>query len=175
MANVNVRQYSEAMYEIAKEENVVEDYIQLSLALIDVSNDNEKIFNYLSSREITPKEKKAFIKEITLDYEFYNNWLNIIVESRKSKYIKEYIDELINIHNKEKGIIKGYAYTTTPIDKELLNKLEESSSKKISKKVMLINKIDKELIGGIKLEIEDDVWDNSIKNKLKQLLKEGSK
>ncbi len=174
MVNTNSRQYSEAIYEIAKEENMVEDYIQLSLALISISNDNKKIFSYLASREITIDEKKKLVKELTCDYEYYNNWLNILIESGRSKYLKNYIEELINIYNKEKGIIKGFAYTTIPLNQNLIKELEESSSKKINKKVMLINKIDKELIGGIRLEIDDDVWDNSIKNKLKQLLKEGS-
>lgn len=174
MINVNARQYSEAIYEIAKEENLVEDYIQLSLAIINVSNEDEKIFNYLSSNEITSNEKKDLIKELTCDYELYNNWLNILIDSGKSKFIKEYIKELINIYNKEQGIVKGCAYTTSFIDNDLLKQLEKSSSEKIGKKVMLVNKLDKELIGGIRLEINDDVWDNSIKNKLKQLLKEGS-
>ena len=174
MININARQYSEAIYEIAKEEKVVDDYIQLSLALINISNDNQQVFNFLSSREITIEKKKELIKEITCDYEFYTNWLNILVESGRSKYIRQYIEELINIHNKAQGIIKGHAYTTTPLDENLLKELEESSSKKIGKKVMLVNKIDKEIIGGIKLVIEDDVWDNTIKNKLKQLLKEGN-
>ena len=175
MVKIKARQYAEALYNLAKEENVVEDYVALSLALLNVANENPAVFEYFASNNIENDEKQNFIKELTQGYLYYENWLNILLDSGRAMYVRDYINEFLNIYNKEKGIIKGHVYTVEPLSSEIIQTLEENVSKKINKKVMLENKINKELIGGIKLEVEDEVWDNTIKNKLKQLLKEGVK
>ena len=174
MNNIKARQYTQAIYDIADENNQIKDYLNLSLAIIDVGLHNDKLFSYLGHPEVDPNDKKEIISDLTSEYEYYKNWLYVIIDSGKSKYIKEYINDFIKIYNEQNNIIKGYVWTTEPIDKELSLQLEKLVSKKIDKKVMLENRINKEIIGGIKLEVGDNVWDNSIKNKLMQLLKEGS-
>lgn len=171
---VKARQYAQAIYDIAKDNNQTRDYLDLSMAIIDAGNHNKEMFDYLGSGNIGLDEKSVLIKDITLENEFFSNWLLILLESGKGRYLREYINEFINIYNEEHGISNGYVWTTEPIDQEMINKLEDSISKKIKKEVKLQNKINKEIIGGVRLEVGDNVWDNTIKNKLIQLLKEGS-
>ena len=168
-----IKQYSQAIYELASENKLMNKYIDLSLALINVSGSNEKVFVYLSSPDVNHDQKKELIEQIVGEYKYYKNWLNILVDAGKSRHILNCIEEFIHIYNKENNIVEGYAWTTEPLKQEVINTIEKKVTKKINKKVMIKNKIDKQLIGGIKLEIGDDVWDNTIKNKLVQLIKEG--
>ncbi len=171
---VKTRQYAQAIYDIAKENNQVNDYLDLALAIIDAGNHEKNLFDYIGSGNVSINEKSVLIKDITQGNEFFANWLLILLESGKGRYIREYIDELINIYNEEHGISKGYVWTTEPINQEIINKFEELVSRKLDLQVKLQNKINKEIIGGVRLEVGDNVWDNTIKNKLLQLLKEGS-
>lgn len=175
MNNIKAKQYAQAIYEIAKESNLENDYLDLSLALIDVGNHDPNLFNYIGSPNVNHGDKKNLLTEIVEDENnYYLHWLFILIESGRTKYLRDYINEYINLYNDEHNIIKGYAWTTKPIDQSIISKLQELMSKKIDKEVMIENRIDKSIIGGIKLEVGDDVWDNTIKNKLLQLLKEGS-
>ncbi len=171
---VKTRQYAQAIYEIAKESNQTNDYLDLAIALIDAGNHNPELFDYLASGSVALNEKSVLIKDITQGNEFFSNWLLILLESGKGRYLREYINEYINIYNEENGISNGYVWTTEPIDQSVISKFEELLSKKLDKEIKLQNKINKEIIGGVKLEVGDNVWDNTIKNKLLQLLKEGS-
>ncbi len=171
---VKTRQYAQAIYEIANESNQLNDYLDLAIALIDAGNHNPELFDYIGSGNVSLGDKSVLIKDITQGNEFFANWLLILLESGKGRYIREYVDEFINIYNEEHGISKGYVWTTEPIDQEIINKFEELISNKLDKEVKLQNKINKEIIGGVRLEVGDNVWDNTIKNKLLQLLKEGS-
>lgn len=175
MNNIKTKQYSQAIYDIAKEENLIENYLNLSLAIIHIANYNMSLFSYLGHQSVSKDEKKKLIKEICEGNEYYQNWLFLLVDSGLSKHLRLYINNFIDIYNNEHGIEKGIAWTTEPCSPEMLKKLEEKLTNKLNKKIMLKNKINKELIGGIKLEVGDNVWDNTIKNKLLQLLKEGSK
>ncbi len=171
---VKTRQYAQAIYDIAKENNQVNDYLDLAIALIDAGNHNQQLFDYLASGNVGLDEKSVLIKDIIEGNEYFSNWLLILLESGKGRYLREYIDEFINIYNEEHGISNGYVWTTEPIDQSIINKFEELVSKKLNKEIKLQNKINKQIIGGVRLEVGDNVWDNTIKNKLLQLLKEGS-
>lgn len=171
---VKTRQYAQAIYDIAIEEKLIEDYVDLAIAIIDAGNHNAELFKYLASGSISINDKSVLIKDITQGNEFFANWLLILLESGKARYLREYINEFINMYNEANGISNGYVWTTEPIDQTIINKFEEALSKKLDKVVKLQNKINKEIIGGIKLEVGDNVWDNTIKNKLLQLLEKGS-
>ncbi len=171
---LKTKQYGQAIYDIAKENNQVDDYLDLAIALIDAGNHNEELFNYLGSGNVSFEDKVTLVKDITQGNEYFSNWILILLESGKGKYLREYINAYINIYNEEHGISNGYVWTTEPINQDIINKFEELVSKKLDKKIKLQNKINKQIIGGIRLEVGDNVWDNTIKSKLLQLLKEGS-
>ena len=63
-------------------------------------------------------------------------------------------------------------YTVNELSKEQINKLEESVTKKLNKKVELSNVIDPSIIGGIKIVVNDTVFDNSIVRRLESLKQE---
>ena len=73
MVKIKARQYAEAIYDLAKEENVIEDYISLSLAIINIANENKAVFDYLASNNILHTEKKKLLKELCQGYEYYEN------------------------------------------------------------------------------------------------------
>ena len=71
--------------------------------------------------------------------------------------------------NKEKGILNGVIYTTELLESNQTKQIEEAMSKKLDIKVQLTNLQDKEIIGGIKVVVEDDVWDYTIASQIKEL------
>ncbi|BDU67390.1 MAG: ATP synthase subunit delta [Candidatus Tyloplasma litorale] len=169
-----IKPFAKALYEIAKEQFNQKDYLDLSLAIIDLLKNDNKILNYLGSYEVKFEDKKELIKELTHGFKYYFNWLCILVEQGNGRHIHEFINGYINIYNEKNGIVKGYAWTTEWLDIKVIEKLGKNISKKINKKVMFENRINKDLIGGIRLEVEDNVWDNTVKGKLMEILKKGS-
>ncbi len=171
---IKARQYAQAIYDVAQESNNLVETIDLATAFIDAANHEDKLLNYLSSGSIAFADKVALINDITQGNEYFANWLLILIESGKSRYLRDYVDELINLYNEKHGISKGYVWTTEPVDQSIINRFEELLSNKLDKEVKLQNKINKNIIGGVRLEVGDNVWDNTIKSKLLQLLEKGS-
>ena len=89
----------------------------------------------------------------------------------------EILNEFIRISNLEDGIIEGIIYSVEFLSSEQIDNVSKAIEQKINKKVVLKNRIDNTLIGGIKVVVDDYNFDGSIKNKLKKLnqyLKEGN-
>lgn len=83
---------------------------------------------------------------------------------------EEILKALEKIINKEGGVIKAKVTTEIKLDGELGKEITEFIKKKYKiKEVILEEKVDKKLLGGIKIEIEDDIIDATLRNKIKQL------
>jgi|TARA_B100000768_G_scaffold176064_1_gene188304 F-type H+-transporting ATPase subunit delta len=119
----------------------------------------------LSSLNLIFKQLGALsLSLINVLYE--NNRMNIL-DIVALKYIERYKDF--------KGIQSATVTTAVPLNKELENQILETTSKLTNKKMTLINKVDKSLVGGFVLRVGDIEYNASFKNKLKNIKQEFNK
>jgi F-type H+-transporting ATPase subunit delta len=100
---------------------------------------------------------------------------NTVVFLKKNKLLskyKEILKHLQNISDYEEKIVRAQVTTTDKLGHKLKEELEEILKKRYKAKDVEIENIeDPNLIGGIKLEIKDEVIDLSFAHKLYQLQK----
>ena len=127
----------------------------------------ESCFRLLfDSKKLTDKNKCLIIRD-TLN-EFHDivlEFLCIIIVNKKTKSLMEIINKFLNLANKELSKHKIEVYTADKIPTKDLEKLFQSLNFEIE------TKIDKSLIGGIKIKHENKIFDNSIQYQLNQLKK----
>ena len=83
---------------------------------------------------------------------------------------EELLKSLEDIVNKENGIIKVQVTTCEKLDKGIEKEIEEYIKKKYqASKVIVELKEELKLLGGIKIEIGDDIIDTTLLNKIHQL------
>jgi F-type H+-transporting ATPase subunit delta len=95
---------------------------------------------------------------------------DIITKKNREPLLPAIAKEFHNAYNEYKGIRKATITTAVPLDAKLKAEFEQIV-KNLSNKtqVELLEKIDKEMIGGFVLNIDDKQIDASIKNKLKAM------
>jgi len=109
------------------------------------------------------KDKKSVTKSI-------GNLVKMLVQNNILSDSDEIIRKYIQVYNKDKHIVDATVFSTISLDE---NQIEQI--KKVIKKQLLVsevevtNIIDKELIGGLRIQVEDLVMDASIHTQLKQL------
>jgi len=77
-------------------------------------------------------------------------------------YFKEYLDEY-------RGIVRGTVYAAVPLSETQMQELKKFLDRKTGKNVILVQKIDENLIGGFVVQIKDIVIDSSIRGQLLRL------
>ena len=70
------------------------------------------------------------------------------------------------------GIKVGKVYSAYELTEDQIHKIEKAMSQKEAKKVQLRMVIDESLIGGIKVEVDNHIYDDSLSYKLESLRKE---
>lgn len=162
--------YANALFSIALEENKVEFYKNEIKMLKQVILENDDILHLLSSCFIRKEDKEKIIDDVFKNQDInIINFLKVIVNNKRTNYLIKIFDEFIKTCNENLNVKEGIVYSITKLDKNQVEEIEKALKVRLNCEVELVNLIDERLLGGVKVVIEDKIFDGSIKNKLEKL------
>lgn len=173
MSNIRVAsRYSKALLELAIEKNSLEEVKKDMHSLLSISSENRELSLALANPIINYDKKFNILKalfgksanEITMTF------FDLVTRKNRSKSLIPTAEEFLKQYNDYQGIQVAEVTTTIPLTASLRKEFE-AIVKEVSglQKVELVEKIDKELIGGFVLKVNDKQIDDSINGKLRYL------
>ena len=161
--------YANALLSIAVDEKKVEYYRNEIKMIRSSFLENEEIIHLLSSAFLEFNEKEKIIDNIYQDNDNIKNFIKIIVKNNRANIIIKIFNEFIKRCNELLGIKDGIVYSVRLLTEDEISHIEKGIKNRLGYSVELENIIDDKLIGGIKVLVEDKIFDGSIKNKLEKL------
>lgn len=166
--------YAESLFDLAKEMNQVEAYSK-DIDLIRTVFESDPSFVPFFSHVLIEDEAKCALLDKSFKgqvNDYVVNFLKLLVRKRRMRYVMEIIEAFKALTNEHFGILEGILYANYDISVQEVKEVEDALSKKENKMIRLRVVNDPSLIGGIKVEINNRVFDGSIKNKVALLKKE---
>lgn len=174
MAKLVGKRYAEALFEVALELNKLEQFKEEIIAISDVFENEPKLKTIFLHPKLSKSEKKDIVNSLFKDKisQQMLNLMYIVIDKGRERYIKYIKDEYVDLANEKQGIVEAVAVTAVPMEEVEKIKLQNKLTEKLGKNIILKNVIDKEIIGGVLIKIEDKVIDSSIKGQLDMIQKE---
>ena len=178
MAKLISKTYGDALFELALEENKVDDYVEEVRGIAQVLDENEDLTKLLNHPKIGKEEKIQVIGQIfegRISRELLG-LLNMIVEKDRNNEMKEIFEYFIDRVKEYKNI--GVASVVSAVE------LTDSQKAQVEKRLLettkyvqfeISYKVDADLIGGMVIRIGDRVVDSSIRTRLYELTKDLTK
>ena len=162
------KEYAEALYAIASEENAIEEYSSALVTIHRIAEEEPDYIEFLSSPAISLSDKISAIDEAfgSSFPEYIISFLKVMCENGHARVLCDCIREFISITMMSSGKAIAEVFSAAPLTDEQKNALTAKLSNITQKKVEAIYTVDPELIGGIKIEIEGKTYDGSILKKL---------
>ncbi len=166
-----LQRYAIALFSLALEENRLEDYFAESQQLLEIFETNEAFVELIKNEVLTAEEKKEIIFSVFEKYCSKNflYFMYVLIDHHREPYLKEILKEFIQLCFNHFNIKQGMVYSTTSLSQKQIKQLEKKTSLILQAKVQLQNQIQKDLIGGFKIEVDGWVLDYSIQQKMKQM------
>jgi len=164
------RRYAEALISLGKDDGNLERYEQELSSFNKLLKENEELAECLLNPIYHNDNKKNIINLILDKIEFsenIKNFLFLLVDKGRIIYFDEICKVYQNRLDEISGVVKAEVTVTEPLTKKQKNKIQNILSKALNKKVFIEEKIDTNIIGGIITEVEDKIYDGSIKNQIK--------
>ena len=162
--------YALALFSIYQDEKRVEEMQNEVKTIRKILNENLDFVMILGSDFLPLDERIAMIDKVFagVDKDF-QSLLKIILKNGRTAYLDEVLQAFNSYCNAYRGVDEGLVYSTRPLDELTKSKIEKRISEIEKSKIELINKVDPELIGGVKVVIHDRIYDGSIKHQIEMM------
>lgn len=162
---------AEALYAIALEENKVAEY---QGALKEVAADflaNPPFLSLLSSYALSKEKAFALIDEIygKSPLKSLPSFLKVLVDRHAIEHFKEVRATYDSLANAYQGVKEGIVFSVDPLSEEERANLEKCFSEKLGTRIVLENRLDRGLIGGVKVALDGKVYDGSLETRVEAL------
>ncbi len=164
--------YGNALFELALEEGKLDSLYEEAVALIQILNDNEDLIKLLSHPKVSKDEKLKLVAD-TFDgrvSDELTGLMSMVVEKGHTGQLIRILNYFVKQVKKEKNI--GVATVVSAV--ELSDAQKQAIEKRLIETTVYDTMevdyaVDKSLIGGLVIRIEDRVVDSSIKTKLENM------
>ena len=164
--------YARALFEVSSEVSEldkVENDIKNFQSLIR-SSEEIGVFLKDPTQSITQQIKVINLLSDKLNFsKNLKNFFLLLIEKRRIFFIQKISESFLKLCSKRRGEIKAVLISSKDLSKPELDKISKELSEVIGSILKFDYKIDKELIGGLKLQVGSFMIDTSIKSKLSKL------
>lgn len=166
--------YALALFQLAEANNLVDQIEEEVKVVKEIFSQDKQILSFLTSPKIGKDKKRELINEAYGEFNpFVINTLLLLLDRQRAQYILTVIDEFIQISYENKGIAKAHVESVRPLKDEEKEALVSVFAKKLNKKSLEIeNTVNEELLGGLKIQIGNRIYDGSLRGKLDGLKRE---
>jgi F-type H+-transporting ATPase subunit delta len=165
--------YSRALFDLALEKKIL-DKVYEDMKFISEISVVPEMKEFLDSPIIRPSKKAEILhKVIGKNIESLSlSFISMVVNNERESFLPAIARAFIHETKEYNGITESVLTTAIPVDAKIKKQITDLISGIFKTKVELKEVIDKNIIGGFILRVEDNYIDASVKNKLRKIEKE---
>lgn len=166
--------YASALLKTALEKDILDTVYGDMLLLQETIDNSRDLQFFLKSPLIKKAVKISAMDEIFGDKisDLTKNLLHLLSEKSREKLLHDITRAFVALHKAHHGIIDIDVESAFELNEDQVDELKSKLEKSTGKTVDLHVSVNEELMGGLKVRIDDTVIDGSVKHKLSQLKEE---
>ncbi len=165
------KRYAEALFQLAQKNNTV-DAVSTDMAEIKkVLEGNKELMVLLDSPKITTEQKRQMFDTLFAGAQtIVLNALKVVLDKGRIHELPAIVDAFMTLSYDASGAAEAVVYSTTTLSEDELTRISTTFAKKVGKeKLHITNKIDPSLLGGVKVQVGNLIYDSTVATKLESL------
>ena len=165
------REYGDGLYALCEEEHISKDVLEELLMLSRLFREQPDFIRLLGNMSLSKQERVQIIDQVLRSqiHPYLLNFLKILCERNALNEYEGCLSAFKTLYNQAHGIVEATVTTAVPLDDEQRARMTQKLSTMTEKLVVLNEKVDESLIGGVLLEMNGQRYDNTLKNRLKSI------
>ena len=163
--------YARALFELSKESNELEKTEKNISDFKLLYYGSDEIKNFVKDPSKSIIQQNEVVNFIGEKLEFSKNlksFFLLLIKKRRIFFIKKILKSFLKLCAKKRGELKASLISSRELSKSELDRISKDLSDTMGSTLKFDYKVDKDLIGGLKLQLGSFMIDTSIKNKLRK-------
>jgi len=164
--------YSLALYELAIENNELNEIENHSFSIINLIIANEDFKSLIKDPTNKKEDQLNVLEKISNQYKLnklLKKFLGFLIFKRRFFYVDKILKSFIETCSIKRGELKAELISAKNLNENEVNDIKEELTKNFGSKIKLNYTHDTSLIGGLIVQVGSTMVDTSIKNKLQQI------
>lgn len=169
--SIVAKQYASAIYQASTATGKVDAILHQMEQLAELLHSYPEVLLFWQHPQIKPLSKMQGVQEV-LEQPFMPetaSFLMMILEKGRSDILEEVLEQFKHLQLEEQGIIVVKVSTANPLTEEEEQRLIEKLRREYNKEIQLETHVLPELLGGIRIQVEDTVFDSTIRRRLDKM------
>ncbi|OYD08008.1 F0F1 ATP synthase subunit delta [Paludifilum halophilum] len=167
------KRYARALFQAASERKktaeVGKEWSEVAAAV----NASKELRAWLADSVVTADQKKEVLHQLFPKLsELPRNLLFLLIDRRREGLIQRIETEYTALVHESEGVAEAEVITAQPLKKKEEKELAKVFQQRIGKKLVITNRVDAEILGGIIVKVGDRLYDGSLSGKLDRFRKQ---
>ncbi len=163
--------YAHALFQVAVSRNIVETVAAEVSQLRAFAEKDKSLYHFLESPDVLKDNKLNLINTVfsgRLSKPMVS-FLLLLIEKHRVELFSEIAGEFEELMEGYRGVVKAQVTTAVPIGDDFRNRLAAKLETVSGKKIDMVHRVDKTIIGGIIVQLDYRIIDRSIRYELESL------
>ncbi len=172
--STSAQNYADSLIKVGQDGVMTYDTILADLNTIrEITSSSQELVGVMENPAISVNTKDEIINNVFSNQinEKLINFLKVLIDKKRFYELNEIIEAYSNKVDEINNIKRVEVVSAVEVSDDRKQRLIEKLQNKLQKTVIANWEIDQNIIGGLVIKIDDDIIDNSLKNKLENLSK----
>lgn len=165
------KRYARALFELARERKKTDKYFLQIKSFSNLLNKDERLQYYFLSPKIEKRQKiqslEAILKNKVDDIIY--NFLLLLIKKNRLEYYEQIVFFLDRFNDEQNNRLNAKITSVIPLKKLQIKEISNLMSKSFNANIVLENKVSSEILGGVVVQIEGKIIDDSLLQQLQKL------
>lgn len=163
--------YAEALFELATEEDDLDEMAAEFSEVVEIAQENEELNQVLNHPKLSYKQKKEIVVEVFSGEISDNlfNFLQLLIDKKRIEFLDVIYQEFQALVDDAENKLEVEVTAPRELSAKHQDKLKTKLGNLLDREITLQLEVEPDLIGGLILQIGDKVIDGSIKKYLQDM------
>ena len=162
------KKYAHALLLSVKEKGMAEIAYTQFKSLKELLAQDKSLVNFLSAPQVLDENKLALVRDVFTPRieKLFVEFIVVLIDKNRVKFLPEVVDEFTRLVEAEKGIGRVSVITAVSLNDDERNKLKDKLHKRTNLEIILEERVDPSILGGMIIILHNEIIDGSVSHGL---------
>lgn len=171
-SDVTAHRYAEAIFGIGQSTGKLAEFqcnAEDFLGLLEKSKD---LSTALSHPNIERRSRRKIVDAVLEKCHYdrvFANFIRLVVERGRASHFANIVSSMVSLRDTAEGRLRGYVYSAQALTPDQKSRLTAKVCQVMGCEVLLSERVDPSLLGGIRVEVDGRVYDSTVRRELEKM------